>query len=148
MLADAYGYSITMPDTFGTFYDNLNPNGTLQINNSGSGTDQVSISVLGQTVYVAEGEKDVERLIALGWVATCNSGGASKSEANQALMSINLRMSAGTSNLFFSSMFSSYSPCRILKGFWFQFWEQPSSAGNIYHIVPPFQDEKSMGEKF
>lgn len=33
---------------------------------------------LGDTIYVAEGEKDVEALVAAGAQATCNSGGAGK----------------------------------------------------------------------
>jgi hypothetical protein len=32
----------------------------------------------GQTVWIPEGEKDVDALVALGLVATCNSGGAGK----------------------------------------------------------------------
>lgn len=37
--------------------------------------DEIS---MGSTVYVCEGEKDVEAIVAAGGVATCNSGGAGK----------------------------------------------------------------------
>jgi len=39
---------------------------------------------LDQTVYIAEGEKDVERLRKAGFVATCNPGGAGKFRADHA----------------------------------------------------------------
>lgn len=40
--------------------------------------DVLAAAALGKTIWVAEGEKDVNRLRAEGVVATCNSGGAGK----------------------------------------------------------------------
>jgi hypothetical protein len=52
MLADAYGYSITLPSTFGTFYDTLDADGTLRINPPGNGNDLIALSHSGSNLVV------------------------------------------------------------------------------------------------
>ncbi len=52
MLKDAMGYSVVLPDTYGTFYDTLDGNGTLRITGTG-GNDQVSISATANAVSVS-----------------------------------------------------------------------------------------------
>jgi len=54
MLRDAYGYSITPPDSFGTFYDTLDANGTLRITGPpGLSNDAINISSVGETLFVS-----------------------------------------------------------------------------------------------
>ncbi len=55
MLQDAYGYVITPPSRFGTFYDRLDANGKLTIRTPTGGTDQVTLQVVGSNLQVSMG---------------------------------------------------------------------------------------------
>ncbi|HEY7087218.1 MAG TPA: hypothetical protein VH518_03955 [Tepidisphaeraceae bacterium] len=54
MLADAYGYLVTTPDSLGTFYDHLLSDGTLQILTNNSGSNFVGLSEIGTNLSVSE----------------------------------------------------------------------------------------------
>jgi hypothetical protein len=53
MLQDAYGYTITNPLTFGTFYDRLDVNGSLNITTPEGGPDTVKLEVIGSNLFVS-----------------------------------------------------------------------------------------------
>ena len=52
MLKDAYGYSVTLPDTFGTFYDTVDSSGLLRITGT-SGADTITVSATANAVSVS-----------------------------------------------------------------------------------------------
>ena len=52
MLKDAYGYSVSLPDTFGTFYDTVDSTGLLRITGT-SGADTITVSATANAVSVS-----------------------------------------------------------------------------------------------
>ena len=53
MLQDAYAYTVKDPETFGTFYDRLDADGTLTIRTPGDGGDIVKLEVIGSNLVVS-----------------------------------------------------------------------------------------------
>ena len=53
VLKDAYGYTITDPNAFGTEYDTLDSNGLLRISTPGSGNNTITVTSSGSVVDIS-----------------------------------------------------------------------------------------------